>query len=151
MKTKITFITILNATKVFLYTTFVLALILGNLFSAIITILPAEIVGFGSTKTCILGYVAHCSFTPWSTIISLGFVALGVFLLIRLIKYLKKSKITFAKFMYMNAGAIAVILAISFCFPFVLFCLSAYFLIKLVKHLRPKSSVEMETRIETSN
>ena len=151
MKTKITLATIWQATKVFLYTTSILALILGNLFSAIITILPADLVGFGSTKTSILGYVAHCSFVPWSTIISLGFVALGVFLLIRLIKYLKSNEITFVKFLYMNVGVIVSILAVSFCFPFVLFLLSIYFLIKLFNHLKPKSSVGIETSMETSN
>jgi hypothetical protein len=151
MTFKISFKEVLRSGLIAFYTTFVVSLILGNLFSAIITILPAEIVGFGSTKMNILGYVAHCSFAPWSTIISLVFVGLGIFLLIRLIKYLKLKNITFLKLMSMYAVAIVVPTVVITCFPLVLICIGAYLLYKLIKNNELKSQKLPYSNLESKN
>ena len=43
-----------------------------------------------ASKPCYLGYYAHCSFTPYSTLILLTMAIVGTILLIKLIKYLKR-------------------------------------------------------------
>lgn len=43
-----------------------------------------------ASKPCYLGYYAHCSFTPYSTIILLAMALLGTFLLTKLVKYFKR-------------------------------------------------------------
>lgn len=49
---------------------YMILLILTIIFtiSAILTLIPSEI----ASKECPLGYKAHCTFTPWSTIICLA-------------------------------------------------------------------------------
>lgn len=46
---------------------FVLAMIGGWIYSAVATVIPDA----SASKACYLGYNAHCSFTPFSTIISI--------------------------------------------------------------------------------
>jgi hypothetical protein len=129
---------IMISVKAITYTTLVVTLIVGFLFSTIITILPADVLGFGSTKVSYLGYVAHCSFAPWSTLISLSLVGIGVFFLIKLVKYLKSNNISFVNLLKMYTIATIVVFLVSACFPVVLFVIGAYILIKLIEYLKPK-------------
>lgn len=68
-----------------LYLTFVISLISGGLFTGIITLIPDE-----ASKPCYLGYYAHCSFTPYSTLIGFAMTLIGTILLIKLIKLLRR-------------------------------------------------------------
>lgn len=45
----------------------VIAMIGGWIYSAVMTVAPHP----SASKNCYLGYKAHCSFTPFSTIISI--------------------------------------------------------------------------------
>jgi hypothetical protein len=108
-------------------------------------------VGFGSTKISYLGYVAHCSFTPWSTLISLVFVGLGVFFLIRLIKYFKSHNIRFVNLLKMYAVAVIVVFLVSACFPVVLFIIGSYILIKMIEYLKPRFEERWLKETEAKN
>ncbi|MFX0060073.1 MAG: hypothetical protein ACFE85_12845 [Candidatus Hodarchaeota archaeon] len=55
------------------------------MISGILTLLPDE-----ASKPCYLGYYAHCSFTPFSTLILFGMALIGSVLLVKLIKYFKR-------------------------------------------------------------
>ncbi|MFX1316133.1 MAG: hypothetical protein ACFE9T_09740 [Promethearchaeota archaeon] len=68
-----------------IYIIFVGSLIIGGISAGIMTLIPAE-----ASKPCYLGYYAHCSFTPFSTLILYGMAILGVILLVKLIKYIKR-------------------------------------------------------------
>jgi len=70
---------------VLFYTIFILALILGGLAAGIMTLIPDE-----ASKPCYLGYYAHCSFTPYSTIILFAMMIIGFLLLVKLLKYYKR-------------------------------------------------------------
>lgn len=72
--------TILNS----LYTIFVLALMVNGIVMGLITLIPDN-----AKKPCYLGYYAHCSFTPYSTIILFIMALFGAILLIKQIKYIK--------------------------------------------------------------
>ncbi|MFX1326599.1 MAG: hypothetical protein ACFE91_00450 [Promethearchaeota archaeon] len=74
------------------YTIFVLSLVISGIVFSIMTIIPDE-----ASKPCYLGYYAHCSFTPYSTIILLVMALIGTFLLIKLIKYFKRKYIKFSE------------------------------------------------------
>jgi len=41
--------------------------------SALVTLIPSD----EASKICFLGYKAHCTFTPWSTLISLALVMIS--------------------------------------------------------------------------
>ena len=151
MKFNINLKEIMKSIKALTYTTLVITMIFGFLFSTIITVLPADVVGFGSTKVSYLGYVAHCSFTPWSTLISLALVGLGVFFLIRLITYLKSNNISFIDLMKMYAVATVSIFLVSACFPVVVFIIGAYILIRLIEYLKPKFEERWIKEAEAKN
>ncbi|NVM36495.1 MAG: hypothetical protein HWN81_12940 [Candidatus Lokiarchaeota archaeon] len=68
-----------------MYLIFVGALIIGGLSAGIMTLIPDE-----ASKPCYLGYYAHCSFTPYSTLILFSMTLVGTFLLIKLIKYFRR-------------------------------------------------------------
>lgn len=68
-----------------IYTIFVIGLIAGGLSTGILTLIPDE-----ASKPCYLGYYAHCSFTPFSTLILFGMTIIGVFLFMKLINYIKR-------------------------------------------------------------
>lgn len=68
-----------------LYTIFVGSLIIGGLSAGIMTLIPDE-----ASKPCYLGYYAHCSFTPYSTLILFAMAIVGAFLLLKLIKYVRR-------------------------------------------------------------
>jgi hypothetical protein len=64
---------------------FTASMIIGGLFAGAWTLLPDE-----ASKPCYFGYYAHCSFTPFSTLILFAMAAVGFFLLIKLIRYHKR-------------------------------------------------------------
>jgi len=67
------------------YTIFVGSLIIGGISAGIMTLIPDE-----ASKPCYLGYYAHCSFTPYSTLILFAMAIGGTFLFIKLIKYVRR-------------------------------------------------------------
>lgn len=68
-----------------IYVIFVGALIIGGIGAGIVTLLPDD-----ASKKCHLGYYAHCSFTPFSTLILFVMAIFGIILLLKLTKYLRK-------------------------------------------------------------
>ena len=68
-----------------MYVIFLGGLIIGGISSGIMTLMPDN-----ASKPCYLGYYAHCSFTPFSTLILFAMTIIGTILLIKLIKYLKR-------------------------------------------------------------
>lgn len=67
------------------YIIFVGSLIIGGISAGFMTLIPDE-----ASKPCYLGYYAHCSFTPYSTLILFAMAIVGTILLIKLIKYLRR-------------------------------------------------------------
>ncbi|MFX1572260.1 MAG: hypothetical protein ACFFB0_05890 [Promethearchaeota archaeon] len=67
------------------YLIFVGFLIIGGILAGIMTLIPDE-----ASKPCYLGYYAHCSFAPYSTLILFAIAIVGTIMLVKLIKYLKK-------------------------------------------------------------
>jgi hypothetical protein len=78
---------IIKSIIILLYLVFVVSLIIGGIISGVITLLPDD-----ASKPCYLGYYAHCSFTPYSTIILFSMAIIGAILLLILIRYLRKRK-----------------------------------------------------------
>lgn len=76
---------IIKSTFLLVYIIFLGGLIIGGIFSGIMTLIPDE-----ASKPCYLGYYAHCSFTPFSTLILFTMTVIGAILLIKLIKTLKR-------------------------------------------------------------
>jgi len=77
--------TIIKSAFLVIYVFFLGGLIIGGISSGFITLIPDE-----ASKPCYLGYYAHCSFTPFSTLILFTMTVIGAILLIKLIKYLKR-------------------------------------------------------------
>ncbi len=61
-----------------LYLTLVIALVVAPIAPAIMTLIPAQ-----ASKPNYLGYYSICSFTPFSTIILLLLIVIGVVLLVK--------------------------------------------------------------------
>ncbi len=76
---------IIKSILILLYTIFVGALIIGGIVSGIMTLIPDN-----ASKPCYLGYYAHCSFTPYSTLILFTMAIIGTILLLKLIKYVRR-------------------------------------------------------------
>ncbi len=76
---------ILKSTFLVIYVIFLGGLIIGGISSGIMTLIPDQ-----ASKPCYLGYYAHCSFTPFSTLILFAMTVIGTILLIKLIKYLRR-------------------------------------------------------------
>ena len=68
-----------------IYIIFVLALVISGITFGIITLIPDD-----ASKPCYLRYYAHCSFTPYSTIILFIMALVGAILLMKLVKYFKR-------------------------------------------------------------
>lgn len=66
------------------YLILLIGLIASGISMGIITMMPDE-----ASKSCFLGYYAHCSFTPFSTLILFTLAIIGLILLIRLINHYK--------------------------------------------------------------
>lgn len=79
---------VLKVIKVILlgiYLIFLIGLIAGGISSGIITLMPDE-----ASKLCFLGYYAHCSFTPFSTLILFAMAIIGLILLVKLINRFRR-------------------------------------------------------------
>jgi hypothetical protein len=76
---------IIKSLLVIIYAIFVGSLIIGGISSGIMTLIPGE-----ASKPCDLGYFAHCSFTPYSTLILFAMALIGTILLLKLTKYVRK-------------------------------------------------------------
>ncbi|MFW9951629.1 MAG: hypothetical protein ACFFKA_16055 [Candidatus Thorarchaeota archaeon] len=74
-----------------LYATFVIALAFGPIIAGIWTILPAEIFGWEVSKASYLGYESTCSFAPFSSTILFGMGIIGMILLMKFWKYLRRN------------------------------------------------------------
>ena len=68
------------------YTIFVVALLSGGLSAGILTLIPHE-----ASKPNYLGYYSLCSFVPFSTMILFTMAIVGAILLIKLVKYYKRT------------------------------------------------------------
>jgi hypothetical protein len=73
----------MNSKKLFLSIIFII-MIIAWVSSAIITVIPDST----ASKFCYLGYYAHCSFTPYGTIISI-INAVSTYIVARKLNYLK--------------------------------------------------------------
>ena len=59
---------------------FLAAAIVGALAAAIWTVIPTEMLAWGSNEVNLIGYVSHCSYAPLSTLILLSIVGVsGIF------------------------------------------------------------------------
>ena len=76
---------VVKSTFIVIYLTLIVGLIAGGISAGILTMIPDE-----ASKPCYLGYYAHCSFTPYSTLILFAMAIIGTILLIKLIKYFKR-------------------------------------------------------------
>jgi hypothetical protein len=76
---------VVKSTFISIYLLLVIGLIAGGISAGILTILPSE-----ASKPCYLGYYAHCSFAPYSTLILFTMAIIGTILLVKLIKYFKR-------------------------------------------------------------
>lgn len=63
---------------------FLLALVIGSSVAAVWTVIPTEMLDWGSSKVNLIGYVSHCSFTPVSTITLVIAALVGVLLIYKL-------------------------------------------------------------------
>jgi len=68
-----------------IYIIFVVSLITGGISTGIMTLIPDN-----ASKPCYLGYYAHCSFTPYSTLILFVMAIIGTILFLKLIKYVRR-------------------------------------------------------------
>ncbi len=73
----------MNFKRLFLSTIFIV-MIIAWISSTIITVIPDST----ASKVCYLGYYAHCSFTPYGTIISI-IGAVLTYIVARKLNYLK--------------------------------------------------------------
>ncbi|MFX1483968.1 MAG: hypothetical protein ACFFCP_12375 [Promethearchaeota archaeon] len=64
--------------------TFLSALIVGTYAAAIWTVIPTELLQWGAGKMNLIGYVSHCSFVPYSTLILILSGSIGLILALRL-------------------------------------------------------------------
>lgn len=67
------------------YIIFVVSLIGGGISAGIMTLIPDD-----ASKLCYLGYYAHCSFAPFSTLILFAMAIVGTILLTKFIKYSRR-------------------------------------------------------------
>jgi hypothetical protein len=68
-----------------IYTILVVSLVTAGISTGIMTLIPDN-----ASKPCYLGYYAHCSFTPYSTLILFAMAIIGIILFLKLIKYVRR-------------------------------------------------------------
>jgi len=81
---------IIKAFFIAIYLVFVISLIIGGIYAGIWTLIPTESLGWGATKVSYLGYISHCSFTPYSSLALFTMALVGSFLLIKMMKYFRR-------------------------------------------------------------
>jgi len=67
--------------KIVLFILFV-AMIGGLIYAAVLTAAPSE----KASKLCLLGYKAHCTFTPISTVICIIAVLITIYVAVRILR-----------------------------------------------------------------
>ncbi|MFX1480228.1 MAG: hypothetical protein ACFFCI_19115 [Promethearchaeota archaeon] len=75
---------------VMLYITTIIAMIAGGITAGTMTLLPPEDFGWTVSKMNYLGYRSICAFAPFSTIMLFGMAFIGLILLIKFIKYIRR-------------------------------------------------------------
>jgi hypothetical protein len=65
-------------------------MIAGGVFAGIMTLTPPEGFGWTVSKDNYLGYMSICSFAPFSSLMLFAMATIGVFLLVKLLKYLRR-------------------------------------------------------------
>jgi flavodoxin len=65
------------------YWAFMVAAVVGGIGAGIWTLIPTAWLDYGASKPCYLGYVTHCSFAPWSSIILFALVPFGIWGILR--------------------------------------------------------------------
>ena len=65
-------------------------MIAGGVSAGSLTLTPSEGLGWTVSKANYLGYMSICSFAPFSTIMLFGMAGLGLILLLKLVKYLRR-------------------------------------------------------------
>ena len=82
-----------------IYLSIIISMIAGGVIAGIMTLTPPEGFGWTVSKNNYLDYMSICSFAPFSSLLLFGMASIAVFLLIKLLKYLrrktKKSEIYF--------------------------------------------------------
>jgi len=130
------------------YLLLLFAMIAGNIVSAIYSILPSAVIGWGATETNYLGYISHCSFAPWSTLISVALVAVGVYLFVKLIKYFKQNSITSRDILTYFATTSITLVAFTMLFPFTISVIVIYVLYRIYQshrmQMKDMSSISTE-------
>jgi hypothetical protein len=72
------------------YITLIINMIAGGITAGIFTILPVEDFGWTVSHANYLGYFSVCSFAPFSTLMLFGMAFLGIILLIKYSKYMRR-------------------------------------------------------------
>ncbi|UCH05650.1 MAG: hypothetical protein JSW05_05655 [Candidatus Thorarchaeota archaeon] len=65
---------------------FVLSLALGSFAAGVWTVIPTELLAWGSSKANLLGYISHCPFVPISSLTLFAASSIGIFLAYKLRK-----------------------------------------------------------------
>ncbi|MFX0011424.1 MAG: hypothetical protein ACFE9R_14015 [Candidatus Hermodarchaeota archaeon] len=77
-------------TFIFLYIVIIFSMIAGGISAGTLTLLPPDGFGWTVSKVNYLGYKSICAFVPFSSLMLFGMAFLGSFLLVKLIKYLRR-------------------------------------------------------------
>ncbi|NHJ22861.1 MAG: hypothetical protein EAX91_18100 [Candidatus Lokiarchaeota archaeon] len=80
----------IKLTLVILYLTIIISMIAGGISAGTLTLLPPDGFGWTVSKVNYLGYKSICAFVPFSSLMLFGMAFLGFFLLLKLIKYLRR-------------------------------------------------------------
>jgi len=80
----------IKITLAIFYITLIVSMIAGGITAGVFTILPAEDFGWTVSHASYLGYFSVCSFAPFSSIMLFGMAFLGIILLIKYSKYIRK-------------------------------------------------------------
>ena len=78
-------------TFIFLYIVIIISMIAGGISAGTLTLLPPDGFGWTVSKANYLGYKSICAFAPFSSLMLFGMAFLGFFLLLKLIKYLRRN------------------------------------------------------------
>ncbi|MFX0209387.1 MAG: hypothetical protein ACFFDT_25610 [Candidatus Hodarchaeota archaeon] len=63
---------------------FISALVVGGFAAGLWTLIPTRFLTWGSSKVNLIGYVSHCPFVPFSTLLLMGCALIGVILTLKM-------------------------------------------------------------------
>ena len=72
------------------YVMFIFAMVAGGISSGILTLIPAETIGFGGGNMNYIGYYSICSFAPYSSLMLLIMALIGIYPMIKIIQILQR-------------------------------------------------------------